>query len=164
MKNKRFLLEMLVLTLVFGMMVVGCEEAESYPRSIVISVWQIPSWDYSTPTSGSTEISFNPTDLEAGKGYKGNETPTKVSVGDLQWLEASGINLVFSNAGGRSVSITSIEKRESGNSAIVKLNLTRSAEAPSGESGTATVLITLPNDFTAKYPDGITWGNKNFLF
>jgi len=49
--------------------------------------------------------------------------------------------------------------------AKVKLNLTRSAAPSTGNKGTAaTVLITLPNDFTAKYPDGITWDNKQFDF
>ena len=89
------------------------------------------------------------------------------SVEDLQWLEASGITLELSNANGRTLSITSIEK--SGNDWVsVKLNLTRSAEPTQTgmivNTGKATVSISLPNDFTAKYPDGITWDNKQFDF
>jgi len=119
-------------------------------------------------TTGSVEIWFRPpveVVLPANKTYTG--TPAKVSVEDLQWLEASGITLELSNASGRTLSITSIEK--SGNDWVsVKLNLTRSAEPTQTgmivNTGKATVSISLPNDFTAKYPDGITWDNKQFDF
>jgi hypothetical protein len=160
MKNRLLKVGILAFVLVFGMMVLGCEEeekSEPYPQSIMIQVGS-SSWN---STNGSVEIWFQPPVLVAGKNYTG--TPAKVSVGDLQWLQTSGINLELFNANSRNVSISSIEKREGGDTAIVKLNLTRTT-APSGESGTATVLITLPNDFTAKYPDGITWGNKTFQF
>jgi hypothetical protein len=165
MKNKWYCLGMLVMVLVFGMMVVGCEEdkTEPYPQSIQINVLA-SSWDSSDPTKGSVEIRFLPPVLPDGTTYTG--TPAKVTVEDLQWLQASGINLELfdADADARTVSITSIEKTESDVRAFVKLNLTRSAKPAGGSNGTATVSITLPNDFSAKYPDGITWGNKTFGF
>jgi hypothetical protein len=169
MVNKKFLLGILVLALVFGMTVVSCEEEDEskpYLQSIQINVTN-STWNSSTPTSGSVEIWFQPPVPAVNVNYTG--TPAKVSVEDLQWLQVSGINLELFNAGGRTVSITSIEKTEDSDGrankrAFVKLNLTRSAQPSGGSSGTATVLITLPNNFSAKYPDGITWGNKTFTF
>jgi len=168
MVNKRFWLGITVIILLFGMTVVGCHEelkSEPYPQSVQIDVMDnFPSsWDSSTPTKGSIQILFRPPILDSMITYTG--TPAKVSVEDLQWLQASDINLELFNADGRTVSITSIEKQDG----VVKLNLTRSAKPSTSETGglitgTATVLITLPNDFTAKYPDGITWGNKTFTF
>jgi len=147
--------------LVFGMMVFGCEEEKSkpYPQSIMIQVGN-SSW---TSTSGSVEIMFLPPVPVVQNNLTYTGTPAKISVQDLQWLQTSGINLELFNANSRTLTITTIEKTEWDDKAAVKLNLTRSA-VPSSGSGTATVLITLPNDFTAKYPDGITWGNKAFDF
>jgi len=153
------------------MTVVSCEEEDNskpYPQTIDIYV-RSSSWDSSTPTNGSVEIWFQPPVLGVNTNYTG--TPAKVSVEDLQWLQASGINLELYNADNRTVSITSIEKKEDSDGradkrAFVKLNLTRSAKPSDSDiyGGTATVLITLPDDFKAKYPDGITWGNKTFNF
>jgi len=169
MVNKRFWLGILVM--VFGMLVVGCEEearSVPYSQSIMISLMG-SSWDSSTPTKGSVEIKFEPpVQPVSTSSTKFTGTPAKVSVEDLQWLETSGINLELSNANSRTISITTIEKKGWDDSVFVKLNLTRSAVPPTVDEkldyGTATVLITLPNDFTAKYPDGITWGKKDFQF
>jgi hypothetical protein len=168
MKNKRFWMGMLVLTLVFGMTVVGCEGEDKsipYSQSIEISV-DGSSWD---STTGSVRIWFQTPVEVNGPTYTG--TPAEISVEDLQWLDKSAITFALSNANNRTLSITEIEEIKEYNrySTFVRLKLTRSAIPPIKtedilDTGKATVSITLPNDFTAKYPDGITWGNKQFEF
>jgi len=165
--NKKLWLGILVMLLVFGMMVIGCEaekEVPPYPQKIDVTVQQA-SWDSTEPrTTGSVEIRFNPP-LLGSDDYTG--TPAKVGVDDLQWLEASGITLTQSGGNGRTVSITSIEKTQGGNRASAKVFLTRSAPpaTPPGTFGKAVVSISFPNEFTAKYPDGVSWyGDRTFDF
>jgi hypothetical protein len=166
MANKKFLLGILVLALVFGMTVIGCEDEEKkdegtpYPQSIEISVTDAIWWPVSKITglaAGDVAIYFKQP-LVQGTTYTG----TPISVDDLNWLQASNINLELSNEDIRTVTITSIEKNYVGGQVNVSLELTRSAE-PSGTESTATVFFSLPNDFTAKYPD-ITWGKKTFKY
>jgi hypothetical protein len=163
MANKRFWLGMLVTALAFGMTVLGCYEEEDnpYPQRIDIRVDQFPAWDSSDPTTGSVKILFQPPLLDDRGDYTG--TPARIGVDDLQWLQANGITLTPSGGNGRTVSITSIEKTQFKDMATVTAFLKRSA-VPSGTAGTATVSITFPNEFTAKYPDGITWEYRNFDF
>jgi hypothetical protein len=164
MVNKRFWLGMLAMVLVFGMTVAGCsteDDSRPYPQSITISV-RSSSWDSSSPTNGSVEIWFQTPVLSPTTNYTG--TPAKAGVDDLQWLKANDISLEPYDTDSRTVSISSISKTGGDTETFVKLSLTRSAEPPGMFGNTATVSITLPSEFTLKYPDGVTWGNRTFSF
>jgi hypothetical protein len=168
MNKKIFFLGMLVMVLAFGMVVVGCpsEEEIPYSQEISVSVRNSATWDSGTPTTGQVTIAFlTPVEVvSSGKKYVGE--PPKITVDDLQWLQASGIDLSLYNANSRTLTITSIEKTGESDEkrAFVKLYLTRSAVPPTNDAGTATISITFPNEFKAKYPDGISWGGRTFSF
>jgi hypothetical protein len=161
MNKKLFFLGMLVLVLVFGMTVVGCEDERDRSVSplFVLSVYG-DSWNTATPTTGEVKVRFSGS---GGLDKDGNSRDFSVTPIDLSWVTVDKFELYFSGTGDRTVSITSIVLEPYNDTNIdAKLTLTRSAVPEGSATRTATVSLTIPSDFSSKYE--VSWDNKTFQF
>jgi len=159
--KKRFWLGMLVLVLVFGLAVVSCEDVtdRSAPSSLEITVHS-DNWNTGTPTTGEVKVMFS---VWGGKDKSGNERDSSLIPSDLSWVTKDKFELNFSGSGERTVNITAVAF-EPFNAYTVNAKLTISrTSVPADTKRTATVYLTIPSDFRAKY-EKVKWNNNTFQF
>jgi hypothetical protein len=160
--NKKIWLGMLVLALVLGMTVIGCEDAtdRSAPSSLTLSVYGT-SWDTSVPTTGEVKLMFS---VWGGRDKSGNERGSSLTPSDLSWVTVEKFEIYFSGNGDRTASITSVVLEPWSDSRVnAKLTITRTAAPIGNDYRTATVYLTIPSDFASKYEE-IKWDGRTFQF
>jgi hypothetical protein len=165
MKNKKLGLGMLVMVLVFGMMVAGCEDNTEVPPPFVSFMVRSVTWDnpIESSTTGEVQLSISATKMVRTNSGTAGES-VRLEQTDLSWLTVDQINLDYSGSGTRTVTITSVTFDRLGDGFIAKLSATRTA-APSGvaDTRTATVGLAIPATFENKFGEA-RWSTRTFSF
>jgi len=161
MKGKWYCLGMLAIVLVFGMMIVGCEDETPVPPPYVSLGIQSCNWNVETPANGEVIIWVIPyKGVRSGNGT-GLEA-VNISPSDLSWVTKDEFELLFSGDGSRTASITTVVLEPFSETRVnIKLSVTRSV----GESAnrTANVYLTVPSSFENKYGT-VEWSSRKFDF
>ncbi|MCL2190806.1 MAG: hypothetical protein FWB79_02330 [Treponema sp.] len=175
----------LAMLVAFGMAVVGCGNGDDvddwvapppvdlgpYPNEIEISFRTAEhfslanAWEGDTLTGAVLTLTFSPVTrppLGTTGVFSGN--PVSITPADLAWLQPGSVDLQPRSGGGdpqRTVSVTGVSARQSGNNVEVLLTLTRSAVPPPAAPGFHNLItvdfdVAISPDFESRF-DEIRW-------